>query len=147
MKEPNERKELDAKEYKYEVRTTEKVIAEELASKDPVFMANLIYSLKEDRERTNGLLATLLRKIEVLEKKIEGIESKTLPSHEERILGDVDNGLLEFVKKKGKVTAKEVQKKLNYKGSNAASSRLHKLYTEGLLEKKQAGRNVYYLMK
>jgi len=147
MKEPNERNELDAKEYKYEVKTTEKVIAEELASKDPVFMANLIYSLKEDRERTNGLLATLLRKIEVLEKKIESIESKTLPAQEEKILGEVDNGLLEFVKRKGKVTAKEVQKKFNYKGSNAASSRLHKLYTEGLLDKKQAGRNVYYLMK
>jgi ribosomal protein S20 len=147
MKEPNERNKLEAKEYKYEVKTTEKVIAEELASKDPVFMANLIYSLKEDRDRTNGLLATLLRKIESLEKKIENIENKTLPHKEERILGDVDSELIEFVKKNRKVNAKDVQKQFKYKGRNAASSRLHKLYTEGLLDKKQAGRNVYYLMK
>jgi len=147
MKEPNERNKLDAKEYKYEVKTTEKIIAEELASKDPVFMANLIYSLKEERDRTNGLLATLLRKIESLEKKIESIENKTLPTQEEKILGNVDNELLEFVKSRGKVNAKEVQKRFNYKGSNGASSRLHKLFSEGLLDKKQAGRNVYYLIK
>ncbi len=146
MKEPNERNKLGAKEYKYEVKTTEKVIADELASKDPVFMANLIYSLKEDRDRTNGLLATLLRKIESLEKKIEIMENKTLAQNE-KILGDVDSELIEFVRKKGKVNAREVQKQFKYKGSNAASSRLHKLYTEGLLDKKQAGRNVYYLMK
>jgi hypothetical protein len=146
MKEPNKRNKLDAKEYKYEVKSTEKVLAEELASKDPVFMANLIYSLKEERDRTNGLLATLLRKIESLEKKIEKMEKHTIKK-EERILGNVDSELIEFVKKKGKVNAKDVQKKFKYKGRNAASSRLHKLYTEGLLEKKQAGRNVYYLMK
>lgn len=146
MKEPNKRNKLDTKEYKYEVKTTEKVIAEELASKDPVFMANLIYSLKEERDRTNGLLATLLRKIELLEKKIEKMD-KTLPQKEERILGNVDSELIEFVKKKGKVNAKDVQKKFKYKGRNAASSRLHKLYTEGLLDKQQAGRNVYYLIK
>jgi hypothetical protein len=147
MKEPNKRNKLDTKEYKYEVKTTEKIIAEELASKDPVFMANLIYSLKEERDRTNGLLATLLRKIELLEKKIEGIENKTLPQKEEKILGNVDSELIEFVKKKGKVNATDVKKKFKYKGRNAASSRLHKLYTEGLLDKQQAGRNVYYLIK
>ncbi len=147
MKEPNERNKLDAKEYKFEVKTTENIIAEELASKDPVFMANLIYSLKEERNRTNGLLATLLRKIESLEKKIEKIENKSLPQKEKKILGEVDNELIKFVKKKKKVNAKDVQKEFKYKGRNAASSRLHKLYTKGLLEKQQAGRNVYYLMK
>lgn len=146
MKEPNERNKLDAKEYKYKVKNVEEVIAGELVSKDPVFMANLIYSLKEDRERTNGLLATLLRKVETLEKKIEQMENKTL-TQEEKILGDVDSELIKFVRKKGRVSAKDVQKQFKYKGTNAASSRLHKLYNEGLLEKKQAGRNVYYLMK
>jgi hypothetical protein len=135
MKEPNERNKLDTKEYKYEVKTTEKIIAEELASKDPVFMANLIYSLKEERDRTNGLLATLLRKIELLEKKIEKMD-KTLPQKESKILGEVDSELIEFVNKKGKVNARDVQKEFKYKGRNAASSRLHKLYTEGLLDKK-----------
>ncbi len=109
-------------------------------------LAEILYSLKEERETTNRMLATILKKIEELEIKIERLEG----SKEEKkgqILGDKDEELLKFVRKKKKVTASEVQKHFKYKGRNGASSRLHKLYTMGLLEKVQAGRKVYYLIK
>ncbi len=147
MKELNH--ELEEKIYKCEVKNAEELMVSSKDVKDPVFIANLMYSLKEERERSNSMLATVIRKIEALEMKVEALEHKLREKDgvKEELLGEVDSDLLKYVKKRKKVCAIEVQKKFKYKGRNAASSRLHKLYSMGYLDKKQVGRKVYYFAK
>ncbi len=54
---------------------------------------------------------------------------------------------MSLVKTQKRVTASDVQKKLNYKGTNAASARLNNLFKQGLLDKKQVGRKVFFVIK
>lgn len=111
--------------------------------KDPVVLGELVYKLLEERENTNRILKTLLRKIEELQRMLaEKQEMK-----KEAILPKIDEDILNTVKELSKATAEEIQLKFKYKGKNAASARLNRLYSLGLLEKKQAGRTVYFLPK
>ena len=117
--------------------------------KDPVILGELVYRLLEERENTNRILKNLMVKIEGLENKLVERETKKnvtsfLP---EPLLPEIDEEILEFVKKEGKVTAEIVREKFNYKGTNAASSRMNRLYNLGLLEKRQVGKKVYFIPK
>lgn len=147
----SEQKGLAAKEYKCEVAlaNAEEKIATSKDFTDPVFIAQLMYSLKEERERTNSLIATVIGKIEKLEMQVEKLENELGKARkkEKTLLGEVDSELLGYVRKMKIVTAEEVQKHFNYKGTNGASSRLHRLFSLGYLEKRQAGRKVHYLIK
>jgi len=95
------------------------------------------------------LLREIMKKLGGLERRLDGIESRLMPEEkiEGDLLGDVDEKLVEFIKKNGKACAEEVQRGFNYKGKNAASARLNRLFSQGLLDKKQAGRRVYYFIK
>ena len=149
----DEQKELAAKEYKFEAAVANANVEEKIVSSkdlaDPVFIAQLMYSLKDERERTNSLIATAISKIEKLEMQVEKLESELGKARkkEKTLLGEVDSELLGYVKKMRMVTAGEVQKHFDYKGRNGASSRLHRLFSLGYLDKRQAGRNVHYIMK
>lgn len=101
-------------------------------------LVGIVYNLTKEREKTNELLSELLERVKNLEPK--RLEEKTL-------LSKVDEEIVEYVKKIGKVCAADVQNNFNYKGKNAASSRLNRMYVRGVLEKKQAGRTVYYMMR
>ena len=107
---------------------------------DPIVLGEMVYRLLEERENTNRLLKNILQKLEAIEAKIgKGaavIEKPLLPAIDERILA--------FVKESGKVTAEEVRVKFKYKGKNAASARLNRLCNMGLLQKKQAGKKVFF---
>jgi hypothetical protein len=39
-----------------------------------------------------------------------------------------------------------VRRALNYRGTNAASARMNKLFEKGVLDKEQVGRKVYYVL-
>lgn len=107
--------------------------------RDPVILGEMIYKLLEERENTNRILKNLLIKIEGLEKQ------QAMPvKEEEPLLPEVDAKILEFVQETGKVTAENVRNKFKYKGKNAASARLNRLYELGLLRKKQVGKKVYF---
>ncbi len=117
--------------------------------KDPVVLGELVYKLLEERENTNRILKTLLRRIEELQIQVKEknmTKEKTI-ERKEIILPKIDQGIYNAVKELGKVTAKKIQIRFKYKGRNAASARLNKLYSLGLLEKKQVGRTVYFLPK
>jgi predicted HTH transcriptional regulator len=62
-------------------------------------------------------------------------------------LSSQDRKILEIVREKGKICAFELQKIMKYRGRNAASARLNKLYREGFLEKKVQGRQIYFFLK
>ena len=108
--------------------------------KDPLILGELVYKLLEERENTNRILKNILTKLEAL-------EIKEKPQKEEILLAEVDEDIMGYVSEKGKVTAEDVRSHFNYKGSNAASARLNRLYERGLLDKKQAGRKIFFLPK
>ncbi len=56
----------------------------------------------------------------------------------------LDAKILQIVQLKNIACADDVKKELGYKGRNAASARLNKLYQQGLLERHQLGHTVYY---
>jgi len=65
----------------------------------------------------------------------------------EVLLGSTDERIVGFVGSRGAVCAQDVQTQFKYKGKNAASARLNKLASMGVLEKQQAGRRVYYRLR
>lgn len=104
--------------------------------KDPVVLGELMFQLLEERENTNRILKNLLQRLEALENPKE---------LEEPLIPEMDENIVEFVRKKGKATADDVQAEFGYKGKNGASSRLNRLGALGLLKKRQVGRKVYFL--
>ena len=114
--------------------------------KDPVILGELVYKLLDERENTNRILKNLMAKIESLEAKLTGIET-TKQVHEEVLLPQIDEEIIAFVKTQGKSTAEDVRSKFNYKGTNAASARLNRLFELGLLDKRQVGKKVFFLPK
>ena len=72
--------------------------------------------------------------------------SSTLNSQRFPLLSEVDERILSFIKEKGIVTAEDVRRAFGYKGRNAASARLNHLYKLGLLDKKQVGRKVVFML-
>lgn len=125
---------------------------------DPVVIGALMHRTVAEKENTNRILKNisemferLTSKMSMLEGRIARLEQRAMPSvlahPQERLLGDVDDEVLTFVRERGRACAAEVQKRFNYRGTNAASARLSRLYELGLLEKQQAGRKVYYRSK
>lgn len=118
-----------------------KDLAENLEKfKDPIVLGELLYLLKDERENTNRILKTLLTKIETLELMLA--EKKQVHT-ETRLLSEVDEAIVSFLKE-GQKTAEDVQKKFGYKGKNAASARLNRLYDFGVVVKKHAGKKIFF---
>lgn len=131
-----------------EVREEFEKFREEM--KNPLVVGALLNKLSEERASTNLLIREInakLDKILALEQRLTKIEEKlTKPQKEaKRLLPDIDEEIMDFVEEKGKASAEEVMKNFKYKGKNAASARLNNLFKQGLLEKKQAGKTVYFL--
>lgn len=112
--------------------------------RDPVVLGEIMYRLLEERENTNRLLKNILQKLETLEAR--GVSTSEV-REEIPLLPKIDEEILAFVKEEGQVTAEEVRKRFNYKGKNAASSRLNRLSKQSLLRKKQVGKKVFFFPK
>ena len=110
---------------------------------DPVVLGELIFLLYEERENTNRILKNLLQKIEQLERRLA--EKETVQQKQAKPpLPQIDQEIVEFVRKKGNATALDVKNRFGYKGTNGASARLNKLCELGYLKKSQVGRKVYF---
>ena len=109
--------------------------------RDPVVLAEMVYRLLEERENTNRLLKTIIAKLEAMEK---GQVAEAAGPMEQPMLPEVDEQMLAFVKEAGKATAEDVRVKFSYRGKNAASARLNRLFEMGLLQKQQVGKKVYF---
>ncbi len=110
---------------------------------DPVFLGMMVAQLLEERENTNRIMKNLLARLDKIETKLD---EKHNTRKIEEILPEIDQKIVDLIKLKEKVTAKDVKKEFNYKGTNAASARLNKLCNIGLLTKQQAGRRVYFML-
>ncbi|MEK6982144.1 MAG: hypothetical protein AABX38_04395 [Candidatus Micrarchaeota archaeon] len=118
---------------------------------DPLVIGELLYKLLEERENTNRILKNILTKLEGIEQN-NSISSSQVSSFEtienkDILLAEIDEQIISYVKEKTNVSAEDVRKKFNYKGTNAASARLSRLYEQGLLNKKQVGKKVFYFLR
>ncbi|MBU0591914.1 hypothetical protein KKF81_00905 [Candidatus Micrarchaeota archaeon] len=110
--------------------------------RDPIVLGEMVYRLMEERENTNRLLRNILQKLDLIENKL-GQGAKSMET-QKPVLPLIDEEILAFVKEIKKASAEEVRVKFKYKGKNAASARLNRLCNIGLLEKKQAGKKVFF---
>jgi hypothetical protein len=62
------------------------------------------------------------------------------------MLPEIDERIVGYIREKGKASADDVRIKFNYKGTNAASARLNRLYSMGIIDKAQAGKRVYFFL-
>jgi len=131
---------------------TEELKEQLLKFKDPVVLGSLMYTATTERENTNRLLKNILGKIDALEARIVELESKQGGSPKgprgppSPMLPEADERIVQFIRKRGRACAEEVRYALRYRGTNAASARMNKLFERGVLEKEQVGRKVYYVL-
>ncbi len=59
-------------------------------------------------------------------------------------LSELDAKIIEHIQRNGMSCADDIKKHMNYRGRNAASARLNRMYKQGLLERYQLGHKVYY---
>ena len=121
--------------------------------KNPMFMAVLLFKLAEEREKTNKMLEDIHDKFDQIMFKMKTVEIGQTPLQQNRInmpssvLSEQDQMIMHMVQTNGKATAEDIKAELGYKGRNAASQRLNRLFKEGHLRKLQSGRKVLYLAR
>jgi len=109
---------------------------------NPMMFTQIFLGLKTALDNFNVLLIDLTKKLEEIDKRLAELE--TSAPRESQELTKTDQEILDYVMTQERVTAEDVQKKFSYSGKNAASARLHKLFTAGALQKAHSGKTVYY---
>jgi len=110
---------------------------------NPLIFSQIFLGLKTAMDNFNNLLIDLDKRLQMIEEAIE--ELSVGSEHDSIELSKKDQEVLDYVVTQGKVSAEDLQEQFSYKGKNAASARLHKLYAVGALDKIQSGRTVYYV--
>ncbi len=59
-------------------------------------------------------------------------------------ISGLDAQIMQIIQIRGLTSADDIKRQMNYRGRNAASARLNRLYRAGLLERYQLGHKVYY---
>lgn len=122
---------------------------------DPVVIGGLLSTVVQEKESQNRILKNIYAEIERLrglEGRMSRLEERlgkaTTPEIPSEIpLPEADARIVEYVRSVGKACAEDVQRKLGYRGKNAASARLSRMYSMGVLNKTQAGRKVWYFLR
>ncbi|MEM2963372.1 MAG: winged helix-turn-helix domain-containing protein [Candidatus Anstonellales archaeon] len=111
-------------------------------ARDPFLLSSLMLRILREKEEMKTLLREILEKLEDIEKKLSYEEEGELV--EPLLLSKQDEEIVDLIIEKGAVCALDIQKRLNYKGKNAACARLSRLADAGILVKRQVGKTVYY---
>ena len=135
-------------------------LADAVYDVDPVAVGQMLYRIAEEKKSNNLVVKDINGKFDQMMAKLDRIatlleeaakRSETAPAISRRPdnvdISDRDQEILEFVKSRKKVCADDVQDHFKYRGRNAASARLNKLFRDNVVEKVYAGRNVYYALK
>jgi len=143
---------LKKKEYEMNSILSNKETAEKMSSN----LLTLFKIMMEENKATRLLIQQTYEKISRLEEGIvEDDDVKTsynLKESDENLqnkvkeiaISDLDKKIIQYIQIKGMASAADIQKLMGYKGKNAATSRLTKLYKEGILERYQLGHKVFY---
>ncbi|MFA6064439.1 MAG: hypothetical protein WCW44_03480 [archaeon] len=113
-------------------------------SSNPAFLAALLFKLTKEREQTNQILARLEQKFarieELLLKNSSNSNTKT-----QRILSEPDQHIMQLIDETGFASSQDVQIRLSYRNTNAASQRLNNLVREGHLKSIRSGKKVIFM--
>lgn len=115
--------------------------------KDPATIGLLLYRLSKERERSNFLFKEIVEKLDDIKKGLSKTPSKVKSKIELDILSEVDQEIIAYTQKHGKIDAEQLREHFHYKGKNAASARLNALFQKELLAKARAGKKVLYWVK
>ncbi len=116
-------------------------------SSNPAFLAALLYKLTKEREETNLILKRLEEKFTKIQELLKNQTNTTSPNPnaEENILSEPDQHIMQLITTVGMVSAQDVQSRLSYKNSNAASQRLNNLVRRGHLKRIRSGKKVMFM--
>ncbi len=115
---------------------------------DPSLLGLLIAQLINERRRMNALLKEILDRLDRLESQRDKKVVEEINKHQDiDLLPPSDRKIINIIKSMGgKCTAEDVRKAMGYKGRNAASARLNRLYSIGIVKKKQVGKKVFFIL-
>lgn len=138
------------------INTNLKSVAEEKVKADATSsnMFALVKYMIDENKRTTLILSGIVNSLS----RLEGELSSEVPQGEQQYapqstmpqprgtipLSRLDAEIMQQVQRMDIACSEDIQKRMNYKGRNAASARLNKLYKQGLLERYQLGHKVYY---
>jgi len=123
-------------------------------SNNPMFVAALLFKCAQLQERQNKILEGIDKKydeimflVKTKQAEAPAVQDFEAAKGKFEVLAEQDEAIMKLAEEKGMIEAKAIQQALGYKGVNAACQRLNKLFREGRLVKKQAGKKVFYLPK
>ncbi len=114
---------------------------------------SLIKYMVDENRRTTMILKSIQENMARLEsgirdtyyeEDVEDQQQNVVRGAREVPISWLDAEILKNVQVLGMACADDIKKRMNYKGRNAASVRLNRLYRLGVLERYQLGRKVYY---
>lgn len=120
---------------------------------DEKMSSNLLQLFKimmDENKKTTILIQHISEKLSHFEEEVANVgyeevpQAQEGPSTKEIPISDLDKKIIQFIQLKELACAEDVRKHMGYKGKNAASSRLNRLYKQGLIERHQLGHKVFY---
>ncbi|MFH0860594.1 MAG: hypothetical protein V1921_05290 [Candidatus Altiarchaeota archaeon] len=122
---------------------------------DPMAVGAMLYSIAQEKKSSNLVIRDINAKFDQMIQKLEEISEKigkisdtfSKSDANDVELSERDQEVLDFIKESERVCADDVQGKFQYRGRNAASARLSKLFKEQKVKKIYVGRKVYYTIK
>lgn len=128
------------------------------AMEDPFAGAALLHVIEKEKNSTNLIVKEINTKFDAIIEKLNMLceqiailnkkfENNQMGIAKTEMLSERDIEILNFIKEKGKVCADDIKREFAYRGRNAASARMSKLFKDNILEKVYVGRKVYYKIK
>lgn len=122
---------------------------------DPMAVGAMLYSIAQEKKSSNLVIRDInakfdqmVQKLSEISEKLTAIQDNSSKSELHEIeLSERDREVFNFIKDNDRVCADDVQEEFKYKGRNAASARLSKLFKENKVRKIYVGRKVYYAIK
>ncbi len=116
-------------------------------------MLSLFKYVMDENKKTNMILKGMHDKIERMESELNADyseqEDQAYLQENNRFakvqpVSGLDAKIMQIIQVNGMACADDIKRQMSYRGRNAASARLNRLYRIGLLERYQLGHKVYY---
>ena len=117
--------------------------------KDPETIGLLMYRLAREREQSNHMFTEIIdalgemKSLLVGEKKSVNLKAEQTESRQ--MLSEVDEKMIAFVTKKGRVNADMVQKEFEYKGKKRCLRKAKRFCTEQSISERDAPEKRYFI--
>ena len=135
-----------------EIEMQSLVSGKEKADQTSSHLFTLLKYMIEENKTTRGMIERMYKKIESFEEEINADDLPTEPIQnglEQGVttivpISELDKKIIQHIEIAGMACADDIKKAMNYKGRNAASARLNKLFKQKIIERHQLGHKVYY---